>query len=176
MSLKFEKDLKHKNKKKILKKYSRLKRNFKNNNYYINSTIEGLSKLAIKEKEISYIINIRVTPNNIFCNFINNVKKKTILVSSAGIYKLNVSKKKLKFLSKIIIQNFIKKLKNIQLDKTILLKIIGPIKTRKFIIKQFKNLLRKNNLIINSKALKCFNGCRPKKKRKKKQKGLRIFK
>ena len=88
MSLKFEKDLKHKNKKKILKKYSRLKRNFKNNNYYINSTIEGLSKLAIKEKEISYIINIRVTPNNIFCNFINiiNFSNKVRQINTTLLY------------------------------------------------------------------------------------------
>jgi len=176
MLLKIEKDLKYKNKKKNLKKYSRLKKNFKKNNYYVNPVIHNLSKISSKEKNISYAISIRVTPNNIFCNLSNLIEKKTILVSSAGTYKLNVSKKKLKFISKIIVQNFLKELSIIQVDKTVLIKVIGPIKTRKFIIKQFKVLLKRNNLIIRSNPLKCFNGCRPKKKKKKKQKGLKIFK
>jgi len=176
MLLKIEKDLKYKNKKKTLKKYSRLKKKFKNNNYYTNSIIQNLSKIAAKENEISYTVNIRVTPNNIFCNLSNTIEKKTMFVCSGGTYKLNVSKKKLKFISKIIIQNFIKKFSTVQPYKTVLIKIIGPIKTRKFIIKQFKGLLKKNNLIIKSNPLKCFNGCRPKKKKKRKQKGLKIFK
>jgi len=36
--------------------------------------------------------------------------------------------------------------------------------------------LKDKNIILDVKGKKCFNGCRPPKKRRKKQKGLRIFK
>ena len=48
--------------------------------------------------------------------------------------------------------------------------------TNKSIIKKLISSLKKNKLIIKSLPVKCFNGCRPKKKKRKKQKGLRIFK
>ena len=37
-------------------------------------------------------------------------------------------------------------------------------------------LTRQKHILINIQSKKCFNGCRPAKKKRKKQKGLRIFK
>jgi ribosomal protein S11 len=71
---------------------------------------------------------------------------------------------------------FFEKIKNKLLSKNILVNIIGPKKIKKSILEQVSNSLKHKNLIINVDSKKCFNGCRPAKKRRKKKKGLRIFK
>jgi len=50
--------------------------------------------------------------------------------------------------------------------------IIGPIKFRKKILGQCKEYTKKKNrnIIFNIKNKKCFNGCRPPKKKRKKRK------
>jgi hypothetical protein len=53
---------------------------------------------------------------------------------------------------------------------------VGPKKIKKLVLEVISNNLKGKNLIIDVKSKKCFNGCRPPKKRRKKQKGLRIFK
>lgn len=130
-----------------------------------------------KTNKITSKITIKITPNNIFCTHQNLQKKITNIVSSAGKYKLNVSKKALKFKSKIIIGKFIKELKRkVKKNTTIFILFYGPRRLISKIIKQFSCFTKKNKIIIKKKELKCFNGCIPKKKRKKKRKGLRIFK
>jgi len=51
-----------------------------------------------------------------------------------------------------------------------LISIIGPKKTKKLILEVISNNLKGKNLIIDVKSKKCFNGCRPPKKKKKKTK------
>jgi hypothetical protein len=53
---------------------------------------------------------------------------------------------------------------------------VGPKKIKKLVLEVISNNLKAKNLIIDVKSKKCFNGCRPPKKRRKKQKCLRIFK
>jgi ribosomal protein S11 len=169
---------KHKLKRRILKKSKRfyqLNTKFKYKNYLLNSKLKENLKNKLKKK-IVYTITIKIIPNNVFCTFINNIENKTKLTISAGKYKLNVSRKKLKFTSKIILAKFIDEIKNQIKNSTILIKIYSPIKQKKSIIKKLISSLKKNKLIIKSLPVKCFNGCRPKKKKRKKQKGLRIFK
>ena len=60
--------------------------------------------------------------------------------------------------------------------KKILVNLTGPISLRKSLIEQVTKYIKRNSITININQKKCFNGCRPPKKRRKKQKGLRLFK
>jgi ribosomal protein S11 len=149
----------------------RIKNLFKNNKYFLNKKVN----LIFDRENINYVINIKVTPNNIFCNLTTNNQKKTIILLSGGILKLNISKKKLKFASKYVLQKFLKNLRNLQ--KTfILINIKGPIKIKKNILKQLLHSLKGYKILIDINSNKCFNGCRPKKIKRKKRKGFRILK
>ena len=151
---------------------------FKYNRSPSNPKAILLHKKAVKRH--TYKIVIKITPNNVFCTLVKFRKLNRIVCrTSAGILKVAVSKKKLKFSHKIILTKFITQISKIIFNLTdlILLKVIGPIKIRKSIILQFKTFLKKNvTLIIETKPLKCFNGCRPKKQKRKKQKKFQILK
>ena len=122
-------------------------------------------------------ISILIKPNNIFCTLEDLILKKTVLLYTSGRSKLHISKKTLRFNSKILIANFLIILKKYINTKSLLfIMLSGPIRIRKLILKQIASALKRHKLIIYVKAKKCFNGCRPKKKRRKKRKGLRIFK
>jgi ribosomal protein S11 len=127
-------------------------------------------------KKIEYSIHVKITPNNIFCVLKDNKKNKTILLISAGILKIKISKKKLKFVNKLLVQNFIFKIKEKLKHKTCIVKISGPKKIIKFVSRQLIFSLNKSKLLINVLNKKVFNGCRAKKMRRKKRKGLRILK
>ncbi len=128
----------------------------------------------------TYKAIIRVTPNNIFCTLVRfNKINKIVCRTSAGILKVAVSKKKLKFSYKVILTKFVAQTSKVlfNLDNTIILKVIGPIKVRKGVLLHFASCLKqKRPFIIETKPLKCFNGCRPKKQKRKKQKNSRILK
>jgi len=159
------------------KKLKILKKRIRNSSFFNNAKLINFGTI-ISEKEImNYQLNIRITTNNVFCTLKNLRTNKILLVRSAGIYKLNVSKKNLKFLSKLIIQKFIDEIKDKFKIKLAIIILTSPIKNRKIIIKQLKQLyIKGSKFIIKVNELKVFNGCRPKKKKRKKQKGLRIFK
>ena len=149
------------------KKKSLFFNTFKTQNLIKKKTRKGKSKIRA-------IIHIRVTPNNIFCTF--RSLKKTLVVLTAGIAKLKVSKRKLKYVSKFLIEGFIEKIKLKIRKKTSLLHISAPVKIRKKIIKQIIKGLKYKSLIINMLIKKSFNGCRAKKAKRKKRKGFRVFK
>ena len=90
--------------------------------------------------------------------------------------KIHISKKTLKFNTKTIIKIFYKLIKTF-LKTELIITIISPIKFRKKIIGQSKQYTKKNrNIIFNIKNKKCFNGCRPRKRRRKKRNFKRYFK
>jgi ribosomal protein S11 len=163
---------KQKNKKKYIVK--RLRKIYKKFNYkfniYFNEIIQFLKNKILNVQKIC----LRVTPNNVFCTLSRN--KKTILISSTGKYKIKTSKKKLKFTSKIILKSFLKEIKNKIKTSNILLNIIAPKNLRKLIIDLFLKVLKNKSIIVNIQNKKAFNGCRPKKQKRKKRKGLRLFK
>ena len=156
-----------------IKTIKRLKKIFKYKNSPSNLKLFQL-KNELKSNKLKLVI--RITPNNIFCTLINVTKKQIICNKSAGTFKIPVSKKKIKFAHRIILIKFLEIIKSKLGNNLIIIKIIGPIKIRKSIVKCLSINLKNNNLILHTKPLKCFNGCRPAKKRRKKQKGLRIYK
>jgi len=155
--------------------FFRIKKLLKNKPYLTNPTFQEITKKSTF-KQYYKQINIRITPNNVFCTLKNILKNKTLYVTSAGKCSTKTSKKVLRYSTKIITQIFFDKIKNHLKSNKFLINIIGPKKIRKSVLEQISNSLRGKNLLINVENKKCFNGCRPSKKRRKKQKGLRIFK
>lgn len=151
----------------------RKRKNFKKKSYFLNPHFqEIINTKSIYQKKI----NIRITPNNVFCTLKNTQRNKTLKVASSGKYKIKTSKKTLSYSTKNIISTFLEEIKKLSPDKRLLINLIGPTRIRKNVLKQISKYLKKKSIIINVEDKKCFNGCRPKKKKRKKQKGLRIFK
>jgi hypothetical protein len=130
-------------------------------------------------------ITFRFSQNNIFCNLLDLKKNKTLHTSSAGIYKIKLSKRKIKAFYKTFVYIFFNKInKNIIDFKNTFFNIIAPIKIRKSLIKIIISEIKKckpkhfeqKNILINILAKKCFNGCRAKKKIRKKGRFSKIYK
>jgi len=152
----------------------KLKSLFRNKPQVFNTVFTNLFKRERQQRKLKIII--KLTPNNIFCTLVNFPLNKNLLTKSAGSYKMNISKKKLKFSNKIILQNFLKSVNPFSKNNFIIIQISGPLKLRKAIIKQLATKFMYRKIVIKVKELKSFNGCRPKKKKRKKKKGLRILK
>lgn len=166
-------------------KFIFLKKIFKRS--YLNKKINAA--LMLKKRFLKKI-SIKVTQNNIFCTFIDLKKNKTLLVGSSGIYKIKVSKRKLKhFYKNILLLFFMKVSLRINNFRNSLFSIIAPIRIRKKICQLINStILNKKvkasdeaykkffNILVNVIPKKCFNGCRVKKKIKKKRRLYRIFK
>ena len=142
----------------------------------IKKTVLNINLKNLKFYKPFKTINIRLTQNNIFCTLNDFKKKKTIFNLSAGVVKIKTSKKSIKFSCKNTLKIFLDKIKKNLKNKNILLKITSPKKLKKQIFYQIKNRLRKNILFIKTNKKKCFNGCKVKKKKRKKQRGLKIYK
>jgi ribosomal protein S11 len=126
------------------------------------------------KKEIS-TLTILVNSNNIFCTLQNN-KKHTLKSVSAGKYQLKVSRKNLLYMLKPVLESFFQEIK-MAANKELFIVITSPLRIRKQIIKfLYSKLLKKQKYTIKIEQKKCFGGCRARKKRRKKRKGLRIFK
>jgi len=174
--------LKQSKRKNFIKRLFRKKfrKTFARTNKLLNTTFSYYSrKNSILNNTINWPklkVIIRVTTNNTFCTLIKD--KKIIYVGSAGIYKLKVSQKTMKFIIKSITKIFYDKIKSVLNDyNSIFIEIIAPLKVKKFLIKGLSFLRKKKkNLIINIKPKKCFNGCVPPKKIRKRKRKMRIFK
>ena len=101
---------------------------------------------------------------------------KTLYTTSSGKCNLNTSKKTLRYTTKIILQSFLNNIKTYLEQDFFILNLTSPKKLRIAVLRQLQTTFKKKELIINIKGKKYFNGCRPAKKKRKKQKGLRIFK
>lgn len=146
--------------------------------FFIDSVFQDVLSLQTENKLKKKIV-IRVTPNNIFCTLFELVEKKNLYVFSAGKCKIKISKKMLPFNSKIMLQSFFTVIKEQQLitsEDSLIVELLGPIKLRKFILEDTYLNFKKNEIIFFVRDKKCFNGCRPKKKRRKKQNKFRILK
>ncbi len=128
-------------------------------------------------------LTVRVAPNNMFCH-IKDTKTNTVLRSvSSGTYKMKVSKKGIRNYSKLMANAFLKDLRErqVKFNRTLVAKVIAPVGIRKPLLTIFKNSLfkkfvKKKKLLLEVASKKVFNGCRPRKKVRKKRKGLRLFK
>jgi len=143
----------------------------------------GLKKIFFKDNSFKKKINIKVTSNNIFCTCINFITNKIIYNGSGGLYKIKVSKKKLKLVYKNILYKFFsflrKKYRRNFLNR-ILVCVSAPITLRKKITRVVMNILLKlKNLkviLLKMNKKKCFNGCRASKVRRKKNLKFKIYK
>jgi hypothetical protein len=143
----------------------------------------GLKKKIFKDNYFNKKINIKVTSNNIFCTCINFITNKIIYNGSGGLYKIKVSKKKLKLVYKNILYKFFgflrKKYRRKFLNR-ILVCVSAPITLRKKITRAVMNILLKlKNLkiiLLKMNKKKCFNGCRASKVRRKKNLKFKIYK
>jgi ribosomal protein S11 len=163
--------LQHLKTKKILRVF-RLRKNFVFTSNPLNPIFNDLYKNQLKH--FYKQIHIKIKPNNIFCTL--NDLNKTLYTTSAGKCNLNTSKKTLKYNTKIILQSFLNNIKTYLDQDYFILNLTSPKKLRIAVLKQLQNTFKKKELIINIKNKKYFNGCRPAKKKRKKQKSLRIFK
>jgi ribosomal protein S11 len=137
-------------------------------------------------------MTIRIKPNNVFCTFVNRAKRKTISGTCTK-YKVKMSKKALRYNYKVILKSFLKETKRFLKSKRILISVTSPKKIRRELLRILKTRLirrkkfaRKTSgkkvryspdlLLFRFNSKKCFNGCRVRKKRRKKQRGLRIYK
>ena len=102
-------------------------------------------------------------------------------VRSSSNYNVKVSRKNLRYSIKPILSFFFQEIKK-QISQTEFLSIIltAPLGLRKkmltFIFAQLFDAKKKRTLFFTVKENKCFNGCRAKKRKRKKHKGLRLYK
>jgi hypothetical protein len=147
----------------------------------LNSPIpEYLIKPKTISKSYPDTFGVTVARNNIFCALTNTINGNILLKKNSGDYKIKVSKKTLRFYVNRIIYLFLKEKyirKNfIKTKNNFLLDIKAPSRLKIKILKQIISSSLKRGVIIKSKPLKCFNGCKVSKARRKKRKGFRIFK
>jgi hypothetical protein len=133
--------------------------------------------LNIENQLIDQILTIKIRANNVFCTLKDCNSLKIIKMCSAGKYKINVSKKSLNFNSKVIIFKFVNSIQSL-LKKNLILRLSVPIKFKKKILKIITDLInfKCRICIFEIKNDKCFNGCRERKKNRKKKKRFKIFK
>lgn len=187
-----------------IKYYKRLNALRKKNNFFKNRS--GIS-LAPRNK-FSYRLNIVVKANNVFCTFsyLNNVKRRTLKVCNGGSYKLNFSKKNIRFIynndiitpfiEKVKMYCFTKKFKEKALYKKqrkiskkikpfwyikkknsgVVVNIVASSRQRKIILNNISYHFRRVPLLIKIHDKKIFNGCRAPKKQRKKRRRMRILK
>ena len=145
-------------------------------------------KIIKKYKCLYFFITMRFAANNAFLTI--SIKKpnglvKLLFAKSAGYYKLKVSKKISKFNQLLILKKYLKEIKKVirkhkkkNQKFIIFLKAFLPLKLRQKAVNFINNVYKTQVEMLLYKFLekKAFNGCRPKKKKRKKRKGLRIFK
>lgn len=140
-----------------------------------------MNSLISKSKFLKKI-DIKIVQNNIFCTLSDLKQNKTLHTGSTGAYKIKVSKRKLKYFYKTFLSIFFEKIKKkYKIVNNTIYNITAPIKIRKKICKLLKMQLKqketkKTNIIINVVPKKCFNGCKAKKKLRKKRRLYRIYK
>ena len=96
--------------------------------------------------------------------------------NNRGKEKIKVSRKNLAFGAKNIIISFFKKSTKKFSGSTIFVKILAPLRVKTIFLRALKNYSKNARLLINTIHKKCFNGCKVPKKKRKKQRGLRVFK
>lgn len=165
------------------RQYKRRKKTFRYRKFFRNSISSVLnpSLLLFTNKnqiDCSVKINIKVTQNNVFCSLIGIKNNKILLTTSSGKEKMLTSRKTLRFSSRYILLSFFKKIKSFTVKpQNLFIKVTAPLRIKILIIRLLKKkFLYKKNVIFTFAHKKCFNGCKPPKKKRKKRKGLRVFK
>ncbi len=128
----------------------------------------------LKNKDKSHLgFSIKIAPNNIFCNLNENRNGKVNVIksSSTGMFKLKTTKKRLNFNLKPFLSSFLKpvmKEKQVKFAKTVYLKVVAPQRLKSKVLEMMhsgllKRLVVQKNVVLDLPDRKIFNGCRPKK-------------
>jgi ribosomal protein S11 len=164
-------------------------------------SIETNSKAC--ESIFDKVITIRVKPNNTFCTLRSLFHNQMISASSTK-YGVKMSKKSLKYNYKIVLKAFLKEVDTFTKSNRVLFSITAPKKIRRELIRILKMSMEPMKsdkiptldkaehqpkvydhgkdskgsafAVFKLNAKKCFNGCRVRKKKRKKQRGQRIYK
>lgn len=133
-------------------------------------------KTRIYKNIIKWVANIKITPNNIIVALTDRSGKLKFL-TSAGKLGLACSKRTLKFVVKMVLMHFFNHLKKKKITDALYFRITAPKNFRRRVLKTImKKEIRTGKNLLEGLAKLPFNGCRAPKARRKKRKGLRIFK
>jgi len=127
---------------------------------------------------IRHFVHIRINANNTIAA-LAHLSGKVRYTLSAGLLKLRSSKRSYKYIYGLILKKFFDYLYKKRIRNFVYFKIIAPKHLRRAIIKRFiKRRFRrkKTRVMVEFLRLLPFNGCRAPKARRKKRKGLRVFK
>lgn len=155
--------------------------------------VENRKKAHIDAKTVLFdkLMTIRIKPNNMFCT-LTSTKKRGVISATSTKYRIKMSKKALKYNYKLILKSFIEETKRF-FGRKMLISLTAPKRIRRELLRILKKklTLKKKSikdesgkstpiiprvLVFRFKAKKCFNGCRARKKKRNKQRGLRIYK
>ncbi len=132
-------------------------------------------KTYIYQNTIKWVANIKITPNNIIIA-LTDKNGQLKYITSAGKLGLACSKRTLKFVVKMVLTNFFSQLKKKKITEAIYFRITAPKHFRRRVLKTImKKEIRAGHNLLEGLSKLPFNGCRPPKERRKKRKGLRIF-
>lgn len=121
--------------------------------------------IYIFNKMFPCLFKLRIKQNNVFANLSDISNSSNVLKFwSCGLQKLKASKRKLKFVLNILLKVIFRKLKNFS---RCLISIRGPRYLQKFCLKKVLKARFVKPLIV-LESVKIFNGCRARKKRRKK--------
>ena len=122
------------------------------------------------------LLILRIKQNNLFVTLINLRTNKVWKIWSCGLYKLNASKKQLKFVVNILLIQIFKYLKIKFRRANFVIVIRGMSFIKKKVIRKIKFFLKNQMYLLVSKSSKIFNGCRAKKIRRNKFKKFQVLK
>lgn len=151
----------------------KFKRYLKNKNYFRNA---NLRKYLTSGKKNTYRVIILFKPNNFFCTLVNFSENKTLYSISSGNYKVKTSKKLLKHTFKLVLDRFFRVIRKKVRNSRLIVSITSPTHLRKKVLDLVILHRISNILFLQIQKLKCYNGCRPAKKQRKKRKGLKLLK
>jgi ribosomal protein S11 len=133
-------------------------------------------KIKTKKKKIINYLYLKITSNNIFCTLTRKIikeKKNLVFKLSSGVLKVKISRKRIKFASKVVISLILKKYLPVIKKNLLLINISVPKNVKKFVISFLSQKLLKHKRkkwLLNIEHKKCFNGCRYSKRRRLKRK------
>lgn len=142
-----------------------------NKNILKNFKFDKFEKYTASTKNSIYI---KISPNNTMITW-TDLKGNVLYKISAGMLGLHSSKKNYKLINNMVLTEFFKRLKKEKKKKNLLFKISAPKILRRRLLRRLKFYMRSKNFFEGLRKL-AFNGCRPAKMRRKKRKGLKIFK
>ena len=122
------------------------------------------------------LLILRLKQNNLFVTLVNLRTNKVWKIWSCGLYKLNASKRQLKFVVDILLVKIFKFLKKKFYKANFIIVIRGMLFIKKRIMHKIQFFFRNQMYLLVLKSSKIFNGCRAKKIRRKRHKKFTVLK